>query len=192
MNSIRLVLKGGDVVFTDGVMHDGVVIIEDTTIKNIEQRDSFKPLESDRIIDCTDNFICPGFVDLHNQGGKGYSVMDGTFESVCGLCRAHAGHGTTGLLLTPLIEEHTFSAILPKLAAAVGKDTGGACVLGIHAEGPFTNPERRGFMPLNAISAPDMKLLDDILEFGGGKIIRRGEHDDVGLRRCHLEAGNLP
>jgi N-acetylglucosamine-6-phosphate deacetylase len=73
--------------------------------------------------------------------------------------------------LTPLIEEHTFSAILPKLAAAVGKDTGGACVLGIHAEGPFTNPERRGFIPLNAISAPDMKLLDDILEFGGGKIV---------------------
>ena len=171
MGNKRLVLSGGDVIFPDGVMHGGVIVIENASITEIDHRDEFKSLESDHVIDCKDSFVCPGFIDLHNQGGNGFSVMDGSEESIYGMCRAHAAHGTTGLLLTPVIEEQGFRSLLPKLADFVGKDSGGASILGIHAEGPFTNPEKRGFMPQSGISKPDMALLDEILEHGGGKIV---------------------
>lgn len=158
-------------MFPDGVMHGGVIVIENSSITEINHKDEFKPLESDQVIDCKDSFVCPGFIDLHNQGGNGFSVMDGSEESIYGMCRAHAEHGTTGLLLTPVIEEQGFRSLLPKLGDFVGKDTGGASILGIHAEGPFTNPEKSGFMPQSGISKPDMALLDEILEYGGGKIV---------------------
>ncbi len=165
-----LVLTGGDIVFPDGVMRDGVVIIEQGKIAGINHISEHTHGDSHAPIDCTGTFVCPGFVDLHNQGGMGHSVMDGTVTSVNGMCRAHASHGTTGLLLTPVIEGSTFRKLLPMLAETVGADTGGANVLGIHAEGPFTNPLRKGFMPESGILPPDMKLLEGILDAGGGHI----------------------
>ena len=171
MDKKRLILSGGEVVFPDTVLHGGVVVIEGRSIVEISHKDTFKPLESDRVIDCSGSYVCPGFIDLHNQGGEGFSVMDGTKESINGMCRAHAAHGTTGLLLTPAIEKDNFTSLLPKLADTVGSDTGGASVLGIHAEGPFVNPEKGGFMPQNAIMKPNEALLEEILEHGRGKIV---------------------
>ena len=166
-----LVLTGGDIVFPDGVMRDGVVMIENGKIAGTKHTSEYDLQDSHTVIDCSDTFICPGFIDIHNQGGMGFSVMDGMAESVNGMCRAHAAHGTTGLLLTPVIDDSTFRDLLPVLAGTVGADTGGAGILGIHAEGPFTNPVRQGFMPGSGILSPTAKLLDEILEAGGGKIV---------------------
>ena len=171
MSGKRLVLKGGDVVFPDGVMRGGVVVIEGGSIAEIGHNDEFKPLKTDRVIDCPNSFVCSGFIDLHNQGGNGFSVMDGSKDSIQGMCRAHAAHGTTGLLATPVIEENSFRSLLPELSSHCGENTGGAVVLGIHAEGPFTNPEKSGFMPESGIMRPDMALFDEIIEHGSGKIV---------------------
>jgi len=167
----RLVLRGGDVIQPEGVLSKGVVVIEDGLISGIYHMTEFSPFETDSVFDCSGMFICPGFIDLHNQGGNGYTVMDGSMEHICGIARAHTAHGTTGLLLTPSIEKDTYRSLLPKLADAVGMDTGGASILGIHSEGPFVNPERRGCMPLSAIFEPDAAVLDEILELGKGKIV---------------------
>jgi N-acetylglucosamine-6-phosphate deacetylase len=167
----RLVLYGGDIVLTEGVMHDGVVVVEGGTITSVDYAPSFNRQDGDRVIDCKGCFVCPGFIDLHNQGGGGFSVTDGTGESVKGMARAHAAHGTTGLLLTPPIVEDTYRKLLPVLAETVGSDTGGSSVLGIHAEGPFLNPEKAGCMPLTGIRPPDSTVLNEILELGGGKIV---------------------
>jgi len=167
----RTVLKGGDVVLMDGVMRGGVVAVEDGKIGSVCHESKFVSMGGDFVIDCAGHFVCPGFIDLHNQGAGGFTVMDGSEEHVSGMCRAHAEHGTTGLLLTPLVEDETFRILLPKLAGTAGKDTGGAAVLGIHAEGPFLNPKRLGCMPRNAVREPDPGLLDEILELCGGKLV---------------------
>jgi len=167
----RTVLKGGDIVLFDGVMRGGVVVVENGKIGSVCHESEFVPLENDSVIDCGGHFVSPGFIDLHNQGGGGFTVMDGSWEHVSGMCRVHAEHGTTGLLLTPLVEDETFRGLLPRLAGTVGKDTGGAAVLGIHAEGPFLNPKRLGCMPRNAVREPDPGLLDEILELCGGKLV---------------------
>ena len=124
----RLVLSAGDVVLNEGVMHEGVVVIEGKTIAGLYHTSEFTPLESDRVIDCSERFICPGFIDLHNQGGGGYTVMNSSFSNIQGLSKVHASHGTTGLLLTPLIENAGTGvyrrpplSLIPKLADMVGK-----------------------------------------------------------------------
>ena len=169
--SNRIILHDGEIVYPDGIMHNGSVIIENGTISDVILSHEYAETADDTVFPCTGHFICPGFIDLHNQGGGGFSVVDGTPESVNGLARAHASHGTTGLLLTPPVEEHSFRELLPKLAETVGADTGGAEILGIHAEGPFVNPVKAGCMPRSGIMEPDSALLDEILECGGGKIV---------------------
>ena len=46
-----------------------------------------------------DNYIIPGFVDLHCHGGNGFDVMDG-YNSIKNLASYHLSNGTTSLLAT--------------------------------------------------------------------------------------------
>jgi N-acetylglucosamine-6-phosphate deacetylase len=166
----RLILQNGSVVSGEEILTGYSVAVRNGTIEEVFPYRPYTPEEGDNILDCSGQFICPGFIDLHNQGGGGYSVTDGTEEGVYGMARAHAAHGTTGLLLTPPIIEGEWRYLLPVLAVTVGKRSGGAAILGIHAEGPFLNPRKAGCMPRAGILEPDPKLLGDILELGGDTI----------------------
>jgi N-acetylglucosamine-6-phosphate deacetylase len=167
----RLILHTGSVVSGEEVLSGFTVTIHNGRIEEVFPSRQHTPEEGDTVLDCSERFVCPGFIDLHNQGGGGYSVTDGAEESVFGMARAHAEHGTTGLLLTPPVMEGEWRYLLPVLAATVGKRTGGAAILGIHAEGPFLNPRKAGCMPRAGILDPGPKLLDEILELAGGKIV---------------------
>ncbi len=166
----RFALVNGGIVTPEGIVYDEVVIVAGDRIDEVVFAHDFDPGTVDVTLDCSDAFICPGFIDLHNQGGGGFSVTDGTVESVDGMARMHAAYGTTGLLLTPPIMEDSWRELLPLLAGTVGRKTGGSAILGIHAEGPFLNPERAGCMPLSGIHTPDSRLLEEILTLGGGTI----------------------
>jgi N-acetylglucosamine-6-phosphate deacetylase len=166
----RLILYNGNIVSGEEILHNGAVVIRGGEIAEVLPSRGLIRKKGDRVVDCSGAFICPGFIDLHNQGGGGFSVMDGTAESIKGLARVHARHGTTGLLLTPLIETDGFRELLPWLAGLVGQETGGAAILGIHAEGPFINPEKKGAMPPGAIHQPDLAVFEEILSLGDGRI----------------------
>lgn len=169
--SRRLVLQNGDVVSGEEIMHGGTVVIRDGKIEAVVSARDHVPEAGDTVIDCADCFVCPGFIDLHNQGGGGFSVTDGREENLRGLARMHAEHGTTGLLLTPPVVAGEWQYLLPVLAAACGRKTGGAAFLGVHAEGPFLNPSRIGGLPPSGIHPPDRALLDEILELTGGRLV---------------------
>jgi N-acetylglucosamine-6-phosphate deacetylase len=166
----RLVLSGGHVVIGEGVIHNGIVVIDDNIIEGVYLPPEYEAQPGDRVIDCAGAFVCPGFIDLHNQGGGGFTVMDGSTEHIRGMCRFHATHGTTGLLATPAIDLTRYRDLLPALAEHVGTDTGGAALLGIHAEGPFVNPLRIGCMPSNAVTPPDPAMADEIIELCGDSL----------------------
>ncbi|MEG0882109.1 MAG: N-acetylglucosamine-6-phosphate deacetylase, partial [Janthinobacterium sp.] len=46
-----------------------------------------------------DDYILPGFIDLHVHGGAGKDIMEGG-EAVYTIAAIHARHGTTSLLAT--------------------------------------------------------------------------------------------
>src|SRR5450830_373125 len=95
-----------------------------------------------------DDYILPGFIDLHVHGGGGKDVMEGG-DAVDTIARLHARHGTTSMLAT------TMTAPLAELEVAL-KAIGSACrqrgagrarVLGAHLEGPYINPGKLGAQP---------------------------------------------
>ena len=44
---------------------------------------------ADKVIDLSDEYLCPGFVDIHNHGGAGYEFIDATEEAYLGALRTH-------------------------------------------------------------------------------------------------------
>jgi N-acetylglucosamine-6-phosphate deacetylase len=88
--------------------------------------------------------VAPGFIDLQVNGGGGVLLnADPTPEGVCEIARAHRRFGTIGLLPTVITDApEVISKALRSVSAA--RELGEAAVFGIHVEGPFIDPKRKG------------------------------------------------
>jgi len=112
-----------------------------------------------------DDYIIPGFIDLHVHGGAGKDVMEGG-DAVHAIAAIHARHGTTSLLATTMTAppediDHALRAI-GKAAATRGK--GEARVLGVHLEGPYINSGKLGAQPnfARAATLAEVQQLEEL------------------------------
>ena len=95
-----------------------------------------------------DDYIVPGFIDLHVHGGGGRDVMDAG-DAVDTIAKLHARHGTTSLLATTMTAPPSdLEAALEGIGRVVEHRTPGTSrVLGVHLEGPYINPGKLGAQP---------------------------------------------
>ncbi|MCX6998756.1 MAG: N-acetylglucosamine-6-phosphate deacetylase [Candidatus Sumerlaeota bacterium] len=113
----------------------------------------------------------PGLVDLHIQGCGGYDFLDGSPEAVRIIRYTALRGGCTSLLATTTFPDTSdafarLSAIVQAIRA--GRENGeGARIIGIHLEGPFLNPEKRGGFGINYIRKADMADFRQAMEIVG-------------------------
>ncbi|MHA1571534.1 MAG: N-acetylglucosamine-6-phosphate deacetylase, partial [Alphaproteobacteria bacterium] len=90
------------------------------------------------------DLLAPGFVDLQVNGGGGVLFNDEpTIDAVSHIAAAHRPFGTTGMLPTFITDTADKMALaIEAVDQAITADIPG--VLGIHLEGPFLNPQRKG------------------------------------------------
>jgi N-acetylglucosamine-6-phosphate deacetylase len=88
--------------------------------------------------------VAPGFVDLQVNGGGGVLFNDHpTVEGAAAIIAAHARRGTTALLPTLITDtreamQHAVASVAEAMAAGMPG------LLGLHLEGPFLAPSRKG------------------------------------------------
>ncbi|MFH1214441.1 MAG: amidohydrolase family protein, partial [Candidatus Neomarinimicrobiota bacterium] len=115
------------------------------------------------VVDAVGRVLAPGFIDIHIQGAGGADVMDSA-EALTVISRTLARFGITGFLATTIVKPEIDNRHLAVIAQNVGKDLGGARILGIHLEGPFINPHKRGGIASSALCPPSFQMLNQILE----------------------------
>src|SRR5471032_1972755 len=118
-----------------------------------------------------DDYIIPGFIDLHVHGGAGKDIMEGG-DAVHAIAAIHARHGTTSMLATtmtapPEDNDHALKAIGE---AANNRRSGGARVLGAHLEGPYINSGKLGAQP-NFARAAKLADVERLATFAPLKLI---------------------
>jgi N-acetylglucosamine-6-phosphate deacetylase len=105
----------------------------------------------------------PGFVDLQVNGYGGVDFLSASTDDYRLAGDALLAAGVTAFQPTFITsaEAATVEAIraLPQAGA-------GPRVLGAHVEGPFLSPDRPGTHPLEHLRAPDVELLDRLLDAG--------------------------
>ena len=114
-----------------------------------------------------ENYIIPGFVDLHCHGGNGFDVMDG-YNSIKNLASYHLSKGTTSLLATTWTStfEHIYKA-LDGFNELINLNSN---LIGVHLEGPFINPNKLGAQPpLN--QKPSFEFIEKIKSIADIKAI---------------------
>jgi len=125
-------------------------------------------------ISARDATIVPGFVDVHVHGAGGHDVMSSTEETLTTIASTVARHGTTSIVATtvtapPDETRRCLEGISRYILSPANRSADvTAEIVGIHLEGPFISPARRGVHPAGAIANPSVTLLDRYLEAAAG------------------------
>ena len=132
----------GRILQGDTFVDDVAVVTAGSRIERIVSADEAP--ESGQVHDLDGRYLLPGFVDIQVNGGGG--VLFNDQPDVAGIetiAAAHRKFGTTGFLPTLISDELD---VVRKAVAATEEaiDRGVDGVIGIHVEGPFLNPKRRG------------------------------------------------
>ena len=137
----------------DELHHDRLVLIDGGEISDVVAADA-KPPRAKLEHLAPGTLLAPGFVDLQVNGGGGVMFNDETsVEGLRTIAVAHARCGTTAILPTlisgtrPLLRKAIDAA-----HEAIARKVPG--IVGLHLEGPFIAPARRGIHPEAAMTLP--------------------------------------
>ncbi|MGW1557539.1 N-acetylglucosamine-6-phosphate deacetylase [Streptomyces sp. NPDC002144] len=153
------VLAGARVVLPTGVVQDGRVVVEDTRI-------AATAAENAEVVDVSGHWLVPGFVDIHNHGGGGASFTSGTVDEVLHGIHTHRLHGTTTLVASTVTGDMDFLAQRAGLLSELAEQ---GDVAGIHFEGPFISPCRKGAHSEELLRDPDPAAVRKLVDAARGK-----------------------
>jgi len=131
------------VLTPQGFVDGQTVLVEQGRIAAILDADAPLPAAAARR-DLAGTRLVPGFIDCQVNGGGGVLFNDlPTLDTIRRIGKAHARYGTTGFLPTLISDD---AAVMRTAIEAVDAAIAGGVpgVLGIHLEGPYLAPERRG------------------------------------------------
>lgn len=135
-------LVNGRVLTPAGVVAGQAVLVRDGKIAGVVARSEI-PTEA-RVHDLGGGLLVPGYVDTQVNGGGGVLFNDApTAETIAAIGAAHRRFGTTGFLPTLISDDlEVVDQAMRATEAAIEQGVPG--VLGVHIEGPFLNPQRKG------------------------------------------------
>ncbi len=125
------------------------------------------------VIDLTDAYATPGFIDSHIHGGGSYDTAKALEPDadINILCRHLATHGITTFLPTLMsYPRDKMIALTAKLAELVEDSHEGADPCAINLEGPFINVRKCGSQNPEAICSIDMGYARELIAAGNGRI----------------------
>ncbi|WP_219507081.1 N-acetylglucosamine-6-phosphate deacetylase [Nonomuraea ceibae] len=120
------------------------------------------------IVDVGGAYLAPGLVDLHCHGGGGAAVYTGDPADVRTAAEAHLRRGTTAMLGSVATVDQPLMRAAARAVCEAARDPGVPNLVGVHFEGPFLAPARRGAQTESALRPPDRTLLEDLLELADG------------------------
>jgi N-acetylglucosamine-6-phosphate deacetylase len=148
-----IVLSGARIFDGERFLVDHAVVVEGERIAAIVPH-AERPPGAAR--DLGGGLLAPGYIDVQVNGGGGVLFNDDpTPEGIARIAAAHRKHGTVGLL--PTLVTDAPQVMGAAIAATREARHRTPATLGLHLEGPFLDPRRRGAHELNYIRdlAPD-------------------------------------
>jgi N-acetylglucosamine-6-phosphate deacetylase len=167
-------LLRGTVATGDALWPGAWVALRDGLIADVGEGPS--PAGFGTPVELGERLIVPGFVDVHVHGGGGGQAAgddpSDVAEQVLCAARFHASHGTTCMVATTVSDTAqrlgaTVAGV--RIAMAAGARDG-AVVAGVHLEGPWLAPNRRGAHDPATLRLPDPAELEDLIDAAGGAV----------------------
>ena len=145
-----IVVSGGDLLLSGRVVGEGSLVLEGGRITAIEAR-RVAPAGA-TIVDATDCYVAPGFIDVHVHGLHGHDTLDGD-GAVALIASLLPRYGVTAFCPTTVAcGPDDLGGVLHQVRQArVTPVVGSARVLPAHLESNFINPEYKGAQPADCL-----------------------------------------
>lgn len=191
MSDASLYIKNANIHMEEKTIENGGVMLEHGKITKIfveGEKPASYPSRF-KIIDGQGMHLLPGFLDGHIHGANGADVMDATEEALDTMASVLPAEGTTSFLATTITQSpENIAKALENVANYKNKD-GQAEIVGVHLEGPFIEPSKKGAQPLKYIMEPNIATFDAWQKLSRNMIktiTMAPEHDPDGKFISHL------
>jgi N-acetylglucosamine-6-phosphate deacetylase len=169
-------LHVGRAFASHGEIRDAAILFRDGVIEAVAPRDHIVvPVGAQEVV-AKDKIAAPGFIDVHIHGAGGRDVMEGTSDAMRKIATTIGAHGTTSFVATTVTADPNAilrgsEGIASYIALQHEEIVAGAEVLGIHFEGPFISPIRRGVHPREWLKLPSAELLEKFISASQGNAL---------------------
>ncbi|MGE7591243.1 N-acetylglucosamine-6-phosphate deacetylase [Peribacillus sp. NPDC101480] len=140
---------------------NGYIKVVDGKIAEVGPVSQYKQDDDAEVITLSPNYqVIPGAIDIHIHGASNSDAMDATHEALSTMAETLPKEGTTSFLATTMTQtaEAIESALLNAGKYIENQSQEHAEIIGIHLEGPFISPVRKGAQPEEHIVDPDVTL----------------------------------
>lgn len=157
---MKTVVVNAKIVTANTIIEKGVCLFTDGIIEYV----GTQMQDADCVMDAENQYLVPGFIDLHCHGGNGLEFMDASAEEMDKIAQFHLSHGTTTMLATTLAasDEETQSALCT--FTEYQKKYPNGILKGVHMEGPWLNPEQCGAQNVAHMKEPNQDELRKLKE----------------------------
>lgn len=170
----------------DGVtdLGPGVVEVADGLIQRVRPSAADDVPAGVELIDLGQCVLSPGLVDVHSHGGGG-AAFSSDPATVLALHRRHGSTTMIASLVSQSLDELERQILLLRPLVKAGE------LAGIHLEGPWLAPGRKGAHPLEMLRAPRADEVTRLLDAGEGavKMVTIAPELPGGIEAVRLMAG---
>ena len=160
---MKTIIKNGKIILSDKIIENQYLIIENNIIKEISP--SFNENNNCKIINAKNNYVSPGFIDIHIHGAKFSGFENKKEKSFIELNNFLLEKGITTFLPTLICNENYIKNLVKNLNSnpKIKKR-----IPGIYLEGPFVNLEKKGGINPDYIRKPNIEYLKKIIDISEG------------------------
>lgn len=146
------VITNGKIILEHTILQGFNLYVQDGKIVKISEQN---PEGDCEIIDANQNYVSPGFVDIHTHGAAGFDYCKCDEFGVAKAADSQLKHGTTTVLptITASSRQDTLFA-LSNVKKCMDKKLSTANVFGIHMEGPYFSLDMVGAQNPEFITEP--------------------------------------
>jgi len=167
---MRTVLTAKRLLTPSEIVEEPVVVLEDGAIVSITSR-THGELPGGQHVEFPDCTLIPALFDVHIHGSGGHDVMEATDGALNRIGAFLARRGVGSYLATTVTAPLDFLLrSLSGLAKLLEKPLEGARPLGIHLEGPFLSPHKRGAHAESQLLPPSVELFERMWQAAEGHI----------------------
>lgn len=152
-------ITGGKIITPDGIV-SGRTLVYNECISGLIDAEAI-PAGAE-VYDAHGQYVSPGFIDIHIHGYMEEDVSDGKADGLRVMAEGIIKNGVTSFLPTTMtVSQVEIDAALDAVRSVIeeSRSWNGAEILGVHAEGPFINPLKKGAQAADNIKKPDASFI---------------------------------
>ncbi len=152
------VITNGKIVLKDRVLTNNHLVVKKGMIVDITT--DISKYRNMHIVDATDLYVSPGFIEMHLHGCGKYNFSDLSENELQEAISFLKRRGINTFVPTFQCDMTTISKFLNSMEELLGFQKN---IAGIYIEGPFINIEKKGGILEETIKKPNLDILNDII-----------------------------